>query len=126
MYMRKGVLFTVEAFIAALLVLSTLFFLYSGPVELPGTEEVEVKENLERCMTGLELDMETGEYTVNNRDAVEEHFHVCLPDFVNYEFVFCDNGCESFEYREGDVMTSRRFFMDGEEPVELILYGWSE
>lgn len=123
--MRDGTLFTVEAFVASLLVLSTLFFLYSDPVQLPDFKGRGVEENLDNCLMELEMYSEIGEVNISEREAVEDQISECLPGFVDYELVFCEGSC-GVEKRDRDVLSSRRFSVDKNEPRELMLYGWSD
>lgn len=126
MLKSKGVLFTVEAFIASILVLSTVLFLYSDSQRLADFEEIRTEESLDNCLLELKLSSELGEVNMTEEEAVRAEVNNCIPEFINHELVFCENSCSSPLEDERNVVSSRRFSVDRDGPKELILYGWSE
>ncbi len=130
--MKKGAMFTMEAFLAAMLVLVTIFFLYSDPMDLPTFQEKEIRRRLRDCMVDLDT-------TADLRVAVHEEDHEflhnetgkCLPPGIDHEVVICDwDGCGEFDPPPEKSVVSSNHFIAGKNtdyfPTEIVVYGWAE
>lgn len=122
---RKGGLFTMEAFIAAMVVLITIAFFYSDPVDLPSFQEDEMNRRLEDCLWHLEIHSKLGGDLEN--EVLEEELGDCLPGGMGYEVIICDNGCDEGDIPEDRSVVSSGYFVASEEgPSEIVAYGWNK
>jgi len=128
---KKGALFTMEAFIAVMIVFVAIFFLYSEPVDIPDFEGEEIKREVQDCLRRKEISSEMREAikgkTLEEID-LEDRFNDCLSSRVEYEVVACNKTqCTSFERPDTEVFSSGTYLAgdeEGREPMEIIIYGW--
>ncbi|MFP4116418.1 MAG: hypothetical protein ACLFQ8_01610 [Candidatus Aenigmatarchaeota archaeon] len=123
--MKKGTLFTMEAFIASSLVFMTVFLLFSDPVELPDLRKEAVGREIDGCFENASLYRYTSKME-DNITTFQTSLENCLPQYIEHETVVCDNGCEAFEGKDKDVISSSRFIIGSREPAQITVYGWYE
>ncbi|MFP4634153.1 MAG: hypothetical protein ACLFM9_04280 [Candidatus Aenigmatarchaeota archaeon] len=121
----KGAMFTMEAFLATMIVLAAIFFLYLDPIDLPTFQEDEIKRRARDCLNDLHL-----EGKLQEEENLEENVGECLPPGLDYTVVTCDSsGCEEPELPEDKSVLSSSYFITGEGesfPKQVIIYGWAE
>jgi len=126
----KGALLTMEAFIAAMLVLITVFFLYSDPVGSPSFNEDEIGRRLDNCLVELDISSDIRDLSnIDEESPFEQEFSECLPIGVEHEVVVCDEyGCDEFDPPEDRAVVGSRYFVGGPSedfPKKIVVYGWS-
>ncbi len=123
---EKGGLFTMEAFIAAMVVLIAVAFFYSDPVDLPSFQEDEINRRLEDCLWYLEIHSKLD--GVEEAGPLEDEFGDCVPGGMGYRLIICDNGCDERDGIPEDrpVASSGYFVASSEGPSEIVAYGWNK
>lgn len=129
---RKGILFTLETFIAALIVLTTLMILYSEPVDIPGFREDMIRKNTYECIRNLDLSGELRAPVKNHdRQKVFSRMESCVSPQIGYNLAFCDRGgCEDVSLPGNRTVVSSSYYVSGQGdgffPTEIKVYGWAK
>lgn len=86
----KGLAYTLEAMIAAMLILSTLVMVYSFPKQQEGFDAVTLREKGYSCMKDLDNRGLLRYYALSNDSiGIRSYFQSCLPRTLNFSISFC-------------------------------------
>lgn len=129
---NKGVLFTLETFIAALIVMTTIFFLYSEPIEIPSFREDTVRKVTYDCVRNMDLSGELRERVEGgNRRAIVSALESCIGPQIGYNISLCGmGGCGDVELPENRTVVSSAYYVAGRGnrsfPTKVKVYGWAK
>lgn len=134
---RKGVLFTLETFIAAFIVIMTLFFLYSEPIQVPKFYETTIKRATYDCLENLDLKHELRSKVQNdNRTGIQEELDSCINPQIGYNITLCKwssgggASCDEVGLPANQTVVSSGYWIAGKGasyfPAEVRIYGWAK
>lgn len=86
----KGMMYTLEAVIAAVLILATLITVYSFPKQEAGFDAATIKESGYSCIKNLDGRGVLRYYALSNDSVgIRSYFQGCLPRSLNFSMQFC-------------------------------------
>lgn len=128
----KGIIFTLETFIAALIVLTALFALYSEPLDVPNYRESTIKGAIYECVRSTDLSGEL-RTPVRNNDTQEifSRMESCVGPHIGYNVTLCDwGGCGDVSLPENRTVVTSNYYVSGTGdnffPTKIKVYGWSK
>jgi len=122
----KGALFTVESFVAAMIILTATFVLYTGSSI---TTEDQIKPRLDGCLHSLIISSRIYDRNeLESEGPFEEEIDQCLPPGVGYKTVVCGNTCGNLTLPEDRSVSRSGYIIGGvgDYPKKIIVYGWVE
>ncbi len=124
----KGYLYTLEAMIAALLILSTLVFIYQ-PQQKTSFDFSILKDSGLACLKDLDNRGLLRYYALNNMtQQMRSSLQNCLPRTANFSVGLCTDGC-SLDVPKNKTSVAVYRFISGEaatfQPMTINLAMWS-
>lgn len=124
----KGVMYTLEAMIAALLIMSTIVSIYSFPKQQETLDTIIIKEKGYSCLKDIDNRGLLRYYALSNDSAgIKTYFRNCLPKSLNFSTNFCQS-CAS-DIPRNKTIVSLNYLIAGEgtlfQPTNANLFLWS-
>lgn len=124
----KGLSYTLEAMIAALLVLSTLVSVYSFSRQEEGFDAAAIRDSGYSCIKYADSRGLLRHYALLNDSAgIRNHFQACLPSSLNFSISFCA-ACAP-DVPGNRTIVSLNYIVAGEgatfQPTNANLFLWS-
>ncbi len=126
---RKGAMYTLEAMIAALLILSTVVSLYSFPKQQENPDAVTIKEKGYSCINDLDNRGLLRHYALSNDTiGIRSYLQECLPKALNFSASFCQACAPDTPGNKSIVSLSYLIAGEGTlfQPTNAILFLWSK
>ena len=102
--MKKGALYTLEAFVGISLIFLMFFLLFSSQQPLPELKAFMLKMKGIKALKALDENNELRKLALlNNSAGIEEKLRNLLPPGIKYEVKVCGEICD-FEGKEGSVI----------------------
>jgi hypothetical protein len=128
----KGLLFTLESFIAVLMIFFIVIFLFQNPPTSLEFKRINYKLKAYNGLMALEKTGELRKDTVNNNaTSIQNKLNTYLPDFLNYTIVIFN---ETTNTTVKPVLTNENetlsisYFLSGDiddfKPREVRVYMW--
>lgn len=124
----KGYLYTLEAMIAAILILSTLVFIYQ-PQQKTGFDVSILKDSGFACLKDADNKGLLRYYALNNMtQQARSAMQSCLPNTANFSVAFCTDTC-ALEKPQNKTSVGVSYFIAGEsatfQPMTINVVMWS-
>lgn len=129
---KKGVAYTVEAFLAASLVLVTLMLVYTRVPSLPKFSLISLQEKTYNCLEEMDLRKKLREEVKEtNTSSVEGYLEGCTPPAVNLEVKICTpSSCTALHLPGNETVTTTTYFVAGKGkdyfPSKVVVFTWKE
>lgn len=122
-------MYTLEAMIAALLIMSTIVSIYSFPKQQEALDTVTIKEKGYSCIRDLDSRGLLRYYALSNDSAgIRSYFQSCLPKALNFSASFCQ-ACTP-DVPGNRTIVSLSYLIAGEgtsfQPTNTNLFLWSK
>lgn len=127
----KGYLYTLEAMIAALIIMSTVVVLYINPQGKPQFEASTLKDRGYACLKYLDNKGLLRYYAIqNNSQSLQAELQSCLPNLANFTTSFCTTSvnCTATELPGNKTIVLADYIVAGQadfQPTLINLYLWS-
>ena len=126
----KGFLYILEAMIAALIILSTMVFLFHQSREAPEFYISTLKNTGYDCLKGLDDQNILRDYAINNQtNKIKSELQSCLPTASNYTVTICRQTCTPYSLPQRKNIVKVSYYISGEgrnpDPIQINLYMWS-
>lgn len=124
----KGLLGSLEAIIAILIILTIFITFYSGREAIPEFDTINWKVRGYDALRTLDYNgMLRDAVTTNSSTIIESRLKTLLPSQLNYQVVVCERNCGDPGI-ETDKLTSAVYLVSGDLnnylPRQVILYMW--
>lgn len=124
----KGMMYTLEAVIAAVLILAALITVYSFSKQEAGFDAATIKENGYSCIRDLDGRGVLRYYALSNDSAgIRSYFQSCLPRSLNFSMQFCADCAPDVPGNR--TIVSVNYIIAGEaalfQPTNANLFLWS-
>lgn len=128
MFKTKGMMYTLEAVMAAILILATLISVYSFSKQETGFDAATIKENGYSCIKNLDSRGVLRYYALSNDSVgVRSYFQNCLPRSLNFSINFCASCAPDVPGNK--TIVSVNYMIAGEaalfQPSNANLFLWS-
>lgn len=130
--MKKGSMFTVEAFLAVFMVVMVFFFLYSEGIKIPKFHQKSIEHFTYDCLRNLDLEHGLrNKVGGDNRAGIVADLQNCVPGAMGYNVTLCDwSGCDNIYLPDNKTVVSSSYYVAGREdnytPTEVRIYGWEK
>ena len=124
--MVKGVVQTLEATIGAVLILSTLVFLYSFQAD---TTEINLLDKADACLKYLDNKGELRYYAFNGVTTLETKVKDCLPGITDFDLKVCYTEQCNGDLPENKTVVLSSYIISGYDtvnPALINLWVWSK
>ncbi|MFB6088511.1 MAG: hypothetical protein ABEK36_01905 [Candidatus Aenigmatarchaeota archaeon] len=127
--MTKGMMYSLEAIIGALIIFSIMLYVIASPYTPPEFKFQTIKDSSYSCLEGLD-DENILRNFVNNNDteSIENALEECLPRTIDYEVKICRETCTEADLPKNETRVAVNYFISGHgshfDPTKILLISW--
>ncbi|MFB6075693.1 MAG: hypothetical protein ABEK17_00975 [Candidatus Aenigmatarchaeota archaeon] len=127
--MRKGMMYSLEAIIGALIIFSIMLFVIATPYNPPEFKFQTIKDNSYACLRGLDDANNLRALVFNNRtERIENLLSDCMPKTTDYEVQICRKSCTEADLPKNETRVAVSYFISGYNsnfnPTKILLISW--